>query len=103
MILITGSTGFIGTYVVKELLKERSLRCITIEKNQTPLNNTELVYGNILDKKSLGIKQKIQYQKIYFFKQRQCSTKKQGSLCKIKIASRRNNYKIWAELCYFKT
>ncbi len=53
MILITGSTGFIGNHLVKELSKEYKLRCIIRKKTQEPINNMELFYADILDKNSL--------------------------------------------------
>jgi NADH dehydrogenase len=50
MILITGSSGFIGTNLVRELSKENKLRCIVRKKNQEPINNVELFYADLLNK-----------------------------------------------------
>jgi len=53
MILITGSTGFIGGNLVRELSKLYKLRCIVRKKNIEPINNVELFYADVLNKKSL--------------------------------------------------
>ena len=53
MILITGSTGFIGSYLVRDLSKDYILRCIIRKKKIEPTKNTELFYADILDKASL--------------------------------------------------
>lgn len=53
MILITGSTGFIGSYLVRDLSKNYILRCIIRKKKIEPTKNTELFYADILDKASL--------------------------------------------------
>jgi len=53
MILITGSTGFVGRYLVKEISKKYSLSCIVRKKNQEPTKNTKLFYADLLDKFAL--------------------------------------------------
>lgn len=61
-ILITGATGFIGSYLTKELIKKYKARVIVRENSDlSELNelkkqhnaNLEIIYGNLLDKSSL--------------------------------------------------
>ncbi|MAH48993.1 hypothetical protein CMI37_24410 [Candidatus Pacearchaeota archaeon] len=52
MILITGATGFIGSHLVKELVRDYKLRCI-IRKSQEPTQNIEFIYGDISKMDSL--------------------------------------------------
>ena len=56
--LITGATGFIGTWLVKKLVSEsHSCRCLVRSKEKaesiSDLYNVELIEGDITDKKSL--------------------------------------------------
>src|SRR3989338_4602357 len=53
MILITGSTGFIGSYLVRDLSKDYKLRCIIRKKKVEQTKSTELFYADLLDKVSL--------------------------------------------------
>lgn len=63
MILLTGATGFLGNYVIKELVKKQSVCCLVRKASDvSSLGNTsiKLVYGDITDKESLDkISQKI--------------------------------------------
>ncbi|MBL7206062.1 MAG: NAD-dependent epimerase/dehydratase family protein [Candidatus Aenigmarchaeota archaeon] len=51
MILITGASGFVGSELVKELVKRKKrVRCLLRKKKDI---NTEVVYGDLRDKKSI--------------------------------------------------
>jgi nucleoside-diphosphate-sugar epimerase len=56
-ILITGATGFIGRYLTAGLSKTYSVRCLvrkTSDIKQLRDLNVDIVYGDLLDKSSLG-------------------------------------------------
>jgi len=52
-ILVIGATGFVGKYLIKELVKNYKVRCLVRNKNLEPIKNTEFVYGDLTDKNSL--------------------------------------------------
>ncbi|MBL7147638.1 MAG: NAD(P)-dependent oxidoreductase [Nanoarchaeota archaeon] len=53
-ILVIGGTGFVGKYLVKELIRNKyNIRCLVINKKLEPIKNTEFVYGDIRNKDSL--------------------------------------------------
>jgi dihydroflavonol-4-reductase len=56
-VLVTGATGFIGANIVRQLLKSgHKVRVLVREKsNQRNIRglNLDVVYGNLLDRKSL--------------------------------------------------
>jgi len=58
-ILVTGANGFVGSNVVKELLKDRREVKIIIRKNSDTRNidglDVEIVYGDIRDKDSISL------------------------------------------------
>jgi len=55
MILLTGGAGFLGKFVIKELLKsKKKIRCLVLEEGSlSESNNLEILIGNIRDRKTV--------------------------------------------------
>ena len=56
-ILVTGATGFIGRHLTAALSKTHFVRCLVRKSSDTSVlsdSNTEIIYGDLLDRNSLG-------------------------------------------------